>query len=204
MPFRMDMKGVNPKIRLTGNDDKAYLRLFESVAADLRQHSVLKRPQLLSWSWKSQIGQRSRFRHHLHDRDRIIAFLADVRKFHLEKEPLHLPKLFKWLRQRTTDAPLIDELDHLRKAYKAALRGGNVKIVHRDKELSPRELLNIYLHGKYFHNDAQKATLIEELEKGDIVPRVVAMEAAMVVAKTALHLLEIVHRSKPAGSESRA
>jgi hypothetical protein len=90
---------------------------------------------------------------------------------------------------------LITELDELRKDYKSALRrSSGIRILHRSRELSPRELLNTYLHGKYFHNDSDKASLIEELETGDIVPRIVAMEAAVVVAVTALRLLEIVHR----------
>lgn len=183
-------------LQINGPDDEAYLRLFEDVVRDLRRRSVLCRAELLRWSWKSERGKPSRFRHHLHDPDRITALLTDVRKFFLDKEPLQLPKLFTWLRQRIEDPSLVSKLDELRKAYKAALRSGGVRILHRGRELSPREILKIYLHGKYFHNDAEKGTLIKELEAGDLVPRVVAIEAAVVIAGTALSLADIVKKAK--------
>ena len=183
---------MSGRLGLTRPEDREYLRLFEEVTRDLRRHSVLRRPQLLSWSWNWKRGQRARFRHHLHDPDRITAFLADVRKFHVDKEPLQLPKVFSWLRHRLTDAALVSELDELRRAYKAALRSGGVRIVHGGRQLSPRELLDIYLHGKYFHSDAAKRALIQQLEAGDLVPRVVAIEAAVAVAFTAFRVAAIV------------
>ena len=185
---------MNPKLHILAADDE-YLRLFQRVARDLAGHSILKRKMLLSWSWHWQVGSPSRFRHYLHDPDRIVAFLADVRKFHLQKEPLQLPKLFAWFRQRTTDGSLLAELDELRNGYGSVLRRNNrIRILHRGRELSPSELLNTYLNGKYFHTDSDKALLIEELENGDIVPRIVAIEAAVVVAMTVLRLLEILQR----------
>jgi hypothetical protein len=114
----------------------------------------------------------------------------------MDKEPLQLPKLFTWLRQRVEDPELRSQLDALSKAYKARLRSGGVQIIHRGRESSPRELLNTYLNGKYFHNDVEKATLIDELEAGDLVPRVVVMEAAVVVAKTSLRMADIVKKAK--------
>ncbi len=100
------------------------------------------------------------------------------------------------LRRRISDAALISELDDLRKSYRTALRNGGVRILHRGKELSPRVLLNTYLHGEYFHTDLDKRRLIRELDKGDLVPRIAAMEAAVAIAHTAIRLSDIVKRAK--------
>jgi hypothetical protein len=63
------------------------------------------------------------------------------------------------------------------------------------KELRPRELLDIYLHGKYFHSDPDKAELIRQLEQGpDRVARVMAIDAAVAVAHTASWLVELIQR----------
>lgn len=177
---------------LAGKVDSQLLGLFKKTVQELERRNVLRRPDLLTASLVLTRGKRPRFKHNLRDPERITAFLADVRKFHLEKEPLFLPRFFNRLRPLLQDPSLLKRMDDLRAAYRLALKQSGIRIIHKGTELTPETLLNTYLHGKHFHIDQVKAALIAELEQADLFPRVIAMQAAVAVAKTAIELRKII------------
>ena len=176
--------------------DEEYVHSFEAVLKSLRKRSVLRRRNLLRWSHEMVRGKPPRFRHNLKDPDRIIAMLADVRKLHLQKESLQLPKVFSWLRPRLGDRALESELEALRKHYDTLMKAGHQPIVDQGRTLPPRELLDIYLNGEYFHNDADKRAQIQRLEMGLSLSRIEAIGAAANVAFTALRLGDLINRAR--------
>ncbi len=178
-------------LMLKAPEDAEFLRRFRSAVAELQRRSVLRRRNLLNASI-TFAGGRTKFKHNLRDPERVAAFLADVRKFHLKCEPFFLPKIFNWLHLRIRGPELRRDLADLRAAYQAALKQGMLRIVHKGEEFSPEKLLDLYLNGLYFHNDSEKRELIDELEQPDLFPRVVAMEAAVAIARTAKALTWII------------
>ena len=182
--------------------EEEYLQSFEAVLKSLRKRSVLRRRNLLRWSHEMVRGKPPRFRHNLKDPDRITAMLADVRKLHLQKEPLQLPKVFSWLHRRVGDRASQAELEALRKDYLAFMKAGHQRIVDQGRTIPPRELLDIYLNGEYFHNDAKKRAQIKRLEMGISLSRIEAVGAAVNIAFTALRLGDLIDRARRRGQHA--
>ncbi|MBO8128972.1 MAG: hypothetical protein H0Z39_07210 [Peptococcaceae bacterium] len=100
----------------------------------------------------------------LPDEEEFRSFLIDLRTFISEKEPNYFYKVYNILHRKLNDKALKDKLVLVRKEFSQALKQGPISIINGTKKYTPKYIINLYLNGRYFHDDEEKRIELEELE----------------------------------------
>lgn len=100
------------------------------------------------------------------DEDDLRSFLLLFRHFISESEPIFLNRIFNDCLRFLTDDDLKGEVKKARCFWQKRMSSGPVKILRDAKPISPEYMLDLWINGRYFHNDAQKASELEGLLSG--------------------------------------
>jgi hypothetical protein len=98
-----------------------------------------------------------------HDEEDLRSFLMGFRKFVSQGEPTHLDRIYNICRQSIRSDQLQEGLVQSRAAWRAAQRGGGIKIVFNERNLTPTLVMDLLVNGYYFHNDSRKAAALQEI-----------------------------------------
>ena len=101
---------------------------------------------------------------HSPDEDDLRSFLVTFRQFILKDEPVEVGRIANILWQRLTGDEPREHLVRARKRYNAELRTGGIGLVLNDQRLPPELILDLWINGRYFHNDERKAAAIDALD----------------------------------------
>ncbi len=101
----------------------------------------------------------------------LFAIANRLRPFYMEKEQVSYLAINSKLRRLCVKAGKQEWaalLENHRKGYLDTLKHSLVGITFRGKTLTPREVLGLFLYGKYSHNYSDQHKMLKEL--GDLLP----------------------------------
>jgi len=101
----------------------------------------------------------------------IVAVATLLRPFYLDNEPVHYLSVNSKLRRICTKIDKNDWANILmthREGYLRTLKYSPIGITFQGKKLTPKEILDLFLYGKYAHHDMEKHKQIKML--GDLLP----------------------------------
>lgn len=109
-------------------------------------------------------GSEVRFETEWPEEDDLRSFLLTFRQFVMPREDLFLDHIFNTCYQKLIDIKMKERLAEARKAWKKInKRSGLVILTHKGKTFTPREVVNLWLSGSYFHKDEEKRAVLKEL-----------------------------------------
>lgn len=94
----------------------------------------------------------------------LRSFLLTFRQFVSDKEPVFANGIANICWQELRSDELRGHLEAARRRWFKACRAGPLKVVIDEDHLSPENALDIWINGKYFHNDKRKAERIKRLD----------------------------------------
>jgi hypothetical protein len=101
---------------------------------------------------------------HAPDEDDLRSFLLTFRQFTLQNEPVHAPSIHNNLWRRLTGDGVREQLAAARQRYGDAMKTGGLALVLNEHPFSPTEVLDLWINGRYFHNDSRKAKTLDQLD----------------------------------------
>lgn len=101
---------------------------------------------------------------HSPDEDDLRSFLLTFRQFTLKGEPIEAGRIANRLWSDLTGDEVRSLLVAGRERYRAAMRTGSLAFVLNDHRFTPEEVLDLWVNGRYFHNDERKAAAIDALD----------------------------------------
>ena len=97
------------------------------------------------------------------DEEDLRSFLLLFRQFISKKEPIFINRIFNDCIRFLVDKNLKTEVIKAKEAWKEAVTTGMGEIRVNKSNLTPEHVLDLWINGYYFHNDAQKATELKRL-----------------------------------------
>jgi hypothetical protein len=94
----------------------------------------------------------------------LKSFLVTFRHFVSNKEPVFVNSVANTLWQELRSDKLRGELEASRKTWLAQCRGGPLRVVIDQDHLSPADAVDLWINGRYFHNDKRKAERLNQLD----------------------------------------
>lgn len=89
----------------------------------------------------------------LPEEDDLKAFLLTLRQFVSSDEPIYLPKMFKLVISGINDKKLRDLIIPVQRSWNKNQFNVGIKYDINNQELKMRDIWDLYINGKYFHND---------------------------------------------------
>lgn len=80
-----------------------------------------------------------------------------------------------------------------RERYRAALRRGSLQFVLNDRHLEPESVVDLWVNGRYFHNDRRKAAALDALDPTSrVFVRHVFLDVLVETTKYAVFLANVI------------
>jgi len=140
------------------------------------------------------------FSTHSPDEDDLRSFLLTFRQFTLKGEPIEAGRIANQLWQELIGDETRSLLASARERYRAALRTGSLGYVLNGHRFTPEEVLDLWINGRYFHNDTRKAAAIDALDPvSSIFVRHVFLDVLIEATKYFTFLADVIVISRRAG-----
>jgi hypothetical protein len=97
------------------------------------------------------------------DEEDIRSFLLLFRRFISQSEPIFINRIFDDCLRLLSDDVLKSEVKMARDSWKKRTSSGPVKMLCDGNPISPEYMLDLWINGHYFHDDAKKASELEGL-----------------------------------------
>ncbi len=146
------------------------LELFVSRSKELQELRLVKQGIKASYefSWNAADGKFV-YTSDEPDEEDFRSFLLLFRQFISNNEPINTNKVFNDCELNLSDAKIIDEIRKLRAEWNRQFRTmSDFEIVIDGKSLTSEYVLDLWINGFYFHNDANKSEKLDELTKGQM------------------------------------
>jgi hypothetical protein len=101
---------------------------------------------------------------HEPDEEHLRSFLLTFRQFVSDKEPVFVRRIANELWRELTGDEIRSHLERARRRYGDALSKGSLKFVAHEQHFRPEEALDLWINGRYFHNDERKAATLDRLD----------------------------------------
>lgn len=146
-------------------DDRAALDLFVRRVEELLATRLVASGDLrTNLNIRAAIDEPMRLSVHEPDEEALRSFLLTFRQFVSDREPVFVRRIANLLWTMLTG----DEIrEHLRRAgtrYGQAVHAGSLKFIADEHHFKPEEALDLWINGRYFHNDERKATTLDRLD----------------------------------------
>src|SRR5262249_13833321 len=112
-------------------------------------------------SWGRMEGLR--FKSSTPDEDDLRSFLTIFRKFISDRELVFLYRVYNICQQHITSDTVKGYLIRSREIWKDALKHTGIKLTINRKEFTPEYVTDLWINGYYFHDDAEKITVLKSL-----------------------------------------
>lgn len=97
------------------------------------------------------------------DEDDWRSFLLTFRQFISQDEPVFVPSTYNLCHQIITDDVVKQNLAASRQRWRTAFQHGGLPLTINNEALTSEHLLDLWINGHYFHNDADKLRELEAL-----------------------------------------
>lgn len=126
----------------------------------------LVRTEGLSLSWQIEFSRQEGVRSTARalDADDFRSFLMVLRPFISDGEPVYVRWVHNALAENLRGDPLVTRLGEARARWHRQAEAGPFAVILNGERLGPEKLLDLYVNGRYFHNDNRKAKTIEALD----------------------------------------
>jgi len=157
----------------TGLTTPERLELFAHRVKELNERRLVRNGLNLkftiSWEAASQLlsYQAPRI-----DEEDLRSFLLTFRQFVSKKEPVFIDRVFNDCLRFLRSDHYKEQLDKARQEWRNSFnKMGPISITNNKKKLTGEFVLDLWINGHYFHNDADKAAELRRL-LGDSIPLV--------------------------------
>lgn len=148
---------------MLSTDETEQLRLFVFRAEQLLASRMLRGGFDAGFSINFDRQTGLRFTATEPDEEDLRSFMLTFRQFTSPNEPVHLAKVCNLLEQRLNDAELREAVRGIRAEWKSAQRVGLMAVNIDSRDYKPEHVLDLFVNGYYFHNDAAKRDLLNSL-----------------------------------------
>jgi hypothetical protein len=145
-------------------DDEALDLFVRRVEELLATRLVASGDLRTSFNLRAAIDQPAQLSVHQPDEENLRSFLLTLRQFVSDKEPVFVRRIANVLWVRLTGDEVREHLERARSRYGQALRTGSLKFIADEHHFRPEEALDLWINGRYFHNDERKAATLERLD----------------------------------------
>ncbi len=137
--------------------------LFIEKTRQLMDSRLAQKKLSPSLSIKYDIAQGTRFEIWEPDEQDLWAFLLPFRQFVAKGEPIYIEHIYNLADGSITSDYLRGQLRKSRGAWKDASKGKGFRLVVDGEQLTPADVLDLWLNGVYFHSDPQKREKLRRL-----------------------------------------
>lgn len=185
---------------MTPNED-ATLDLFVRRVEELLATRLVRSGDLrTNLSMRAAIDEPVQFSVHEPDEESLRSFLLTFRQFVSDKEPIFVHKIANVLWTRLSGDEVRGHLQRARERYGQSLRHGSLKFVSDEHHFTPDEALDLWINGRYFHNDERKAATLGRLDPmSTIFVRQVFLEVLIEATRYIRFLADVVVISRRDG-----
>jgi len=142
--------GADEEDTTVSPDDRETLEEYRRVMAELRVTELVREPISIS----ATIGARQdRGKSRMPTEDALRGLFTAFRPLWLEGEPATFVKTCQVLYRATLTSDERTALDNARALWKARCREDWIRFKFNGSDMSPREFINLYFNGLYFHRD---------------------------------------------------
>ena len=130
------------------------------------------------------------------DLEDFRSFLTIFRKFISQDSAIFLPKIYNICYQHITDKECKKVLTEAREVWQElqTQSGIYMTLTINNRQLSPKDVVDIWINGHYFHDDVEGMRLLESLEPYQLAAaRVIFIDYVIEVTKIIKHLGENIH-----------
>lgn len=146
------------------------LELFVSRSEELQRLRLVRQGIRAQYnlSWSANDGKLAHTSNEPDEED-FRSFLLLFRQFISNDEPIFINKIFNDCELALADENIKEELRQARAEWNRIFRKmSDFEIDIDGKSLNSEYMLDLWINGYYFHNDAEKAAKLDELTKGSI------------------------------------
>jgi hypothetical protein len=140
------------------------LQLYVDLTEQLKtSRLVQRRPDIgLQVNWTPEEGMRTEVQQP--EEEELRSFLLTFRKFVSQGEDAYFNAICNIAERRLENVDLKVRLRKARELWKHAMRTGPMGIVDDDdRTITPEYVVDLFINGRYFHNDAQKEAELKRL-----------------------------------------
>jgi hypothetical protein len=146
-----------------------------------------------SMNMRASVNEPMQLSVHQPDEEALRSFLLTFRQFVSDKEPIFVRRVANLLWQRLTGDEVRGHLARARERYGQSLRVGSLKFVADSHHFTPEEALDLWINGRYFHNDTRKAGTLDALDPmSSIFVRQVFLEVLVEATRYIRFLADVV------------
>jgi hypothetical protein len=188
----MSRNTAKPKASRKRND-REKLELFLKLMKEMRDTSLAKKGFSVkhSYRWNKSDGI-------LHvdleqpDEDDLRSFLLTLRKILSKNEDAYIQTIHRIFYKRVKRDDMRQDLGAMNSEWRTQLANGGMNINLNGRKLPPEYVVEVWLNGKYFHDDIDYAQELNQLETvglvGSTLHRVQFLNAILSTANYALWL----------------
>ncbi|MCU1395585.1 MAG: hypothetical protein JWM34_4013 [Ilumatobacteraceae bacterium] len=146
------------------------------------------------------IGAPLRIDLHEPDHDDFSAFLLPFRKFILNDESVNLDRVTNVCLQLVSEGDLRRALVDARVSYRAACRAGTINYMVNGVQQTAERMLDLWLHGDYFHNDESKLAELRRIDPvGGAISRIAMFDLVIATTEQIIGLAHWIEDARAAG-----
>jgi hypothetical protein len=152
--------------RHTTDEPNETLRRFVHHVDQLRARRIIREEDLRS-SLNLNASRETPLQvsHHEPDEEDLRSYLLDFRKFIAEQEPVFLNRVLNVAQRHVTSDEILGGIAGARSAWKDVLQKGDLAYRVNQTPLTPELVLDLWINGWYFHNDASKRRRLDALTR---------------------------------------
>lgn len=145
--------------------DREKLELFIHKVDDLHRTRLAKTGFQVQFQYNIQIDREPLLESNLNQPDELdfMAYLSIFRHFISEKEDVFLSHILNICSLRLTSDVMKQNVAHLRESYKQVKQHNGMHLIVNGRQLTPLQVTDIYINGKYFHNDLEYQQQLDSL-----------------------------------------
>lgn len=143
--------------------DSEKLELFVSKASELRNTRLAKEGFNIQHKMHGQKGQTVEYELKQPDEADLKDYLLTFRHFISEKEDVFLNHILNICHHRLTSNEIKQNLTQAYQAFKQIKLGILVSLHVDGRKFTPLQITDMYLNGKYFHNDLEYQQQLDDM-----------------------------------------
>lgn len=167
------------------------LKLFIEKSQELKNSRYYKElPKKLSFNINFKDKTGTNINTNIPDWDILKAFVVTFRLFYYEKEPIYLPKFFRYLKDISSDSANLEAIKSIEKQWNTILLKSPIQLILNSKVITPRELVNLFIYSDITHvynkKRREKLRKLREWNMGltDFVFHITILDLSICILKT--------------------
>ncbi len=145
----------------------SHLNLYVRKADELLNSKFIQLLEgKITYKMKGEKGKPITISNNLPDSDYFLTFVTRIRPFLLNDEPIYFDAICKLLKGKSNDDSLKNKVIEIKRYCNEALEGKLINMGYKygEKEMPPKDLIELFLYGDTFHLNADKVKIWENIK----------------------------------------